>query len=259
MSVELAVDHVEKRFGGIVAVDDVSLTVRRGSITGLIGPNGAGKSTLFNLITGVYPPTSGDIVVDGTNVTGSPGTAIAQMGIGRTFQTPRGFASLSVLENVEVMLDDPRDGFFNALLRRDRRVVERRDRARAALARVALEDRAGDAYGNLSSGEQRLLEIARQLVREPRALLLDEPTAGVHPSLQDRLAQVLRDLNESGVTVLVVEHNIGFLMALATDLHVMARGALIASGDPQEVSRDQAVIDAYLGTGGERRHAPSRG
>jgi branched-chain amino acid transport system ATP-binding protein len=247
VSIELRTQDVQRRFGGLIAVAGVTLAIEPGSITGLIGPNGAGKSTLFNLITGVYPPSEGEVFVGGENVTGRRAEQIAAMRIGRTFQTPRGFPSLSAAENVEVMLEDPREGFVGALFRRDAARGRRRELVREALARVGLADRADHPFGSLSSGEQRLLEIARQLVREPKALLLDEPTAGVNPDLQGRLRDVVLDLNKEGVTVLVVEHNLGFLMSLATRLHVLAAGRLIASGTPQEIARDPAVIEAYLG------------
>jgi branched-chain amino acid transport system ATP-binding protein/branched-chain amino acid transport system permease protein len=257
MSVRLRVQDVERHFGGLVAVGGVTLEVEPGSITGLIGPNGAGKSTLFNLVTAVYPPTVGDVFVGDERVTGVSAAKVADMGIGRTFQTPRGFPSLSVTENVEVMLADRRERFLGALLRPSRGTA-RREQAREALTRVGLQDRADEPFGSLSSGEQRLLEIARQLVRTPRALLLDEPTAGVHPALQERLREVILELHRQGVTLLIVEHNLGFLMSLATHLHVMSAGRLIASGAPETVSSDPAVIKAYLGTT-EEDHAPAGG
>lgn len=249
MSVSLRTDHITKRFGGLNAVDDVTLTVEAGSITGLIGPNGAGKSTMFNLVTRVLDPTDGQIFIGDVDSTALSSAQVAGLGVARTFQTPRGFRSLSVLDNVEVMLPAPRDNLLQALLKPAVHDTSRRERAMEALATVGLAERAKEPFGNLSGGEQRLLEIARQLVREPRALLLDEPTAGVHPALQERLRGLLRASNAAGVTVLLVEHNLSFLMAVASYVHVMASGRLLASGKPKEISNDPVLIEAYLGRG----------
>ena len=248
MSLEVRADKIQKRFGGLLAVDQVSLVVEAGSITGLIGPNGAGKTTTFNLLTGVLGTDSGQITIGGEDVTGCGPAAVAGLGVGRTFQTPRGFPSLSVLENVQAVLPDRRDRLVSALFAL-RGTPGNRERAMGALEHVGLADRAAEPFGNLSIGEQRLLEIARQLVREPRVLLLDEPTAGVHPSLQGRLRDLLLALHADGMTILTVEHNLGFLMSIATHLYVMTQGRLIASGDARSVASDPAVIDAYLGRG----------
>jgi branched-chain amino acid transport system ATP-binding protein len=248
MSVELRAEGIQKRFGGLLAVDQVDLVIEPGSITGLIGPNGAGKTTTFNLLTGVLQTDVGTVTIDGVDVTGAGPAAVAAHGVGRTFQTPRGFPSLTVLENVEVVLPDPRDRMLRALFGFGR-AAGNRDRARDALDKVGLLDRAEEPFGNLSIGEQRLLEIARQLVREPKILLLDEPTAGVHPSLQGRLRELLLGLHEGGMTILTVEHNLGFLMSIATHLYVMTLGRVIASGDARSVANDPAVIEAYLGRG----------
>lgn len=246
MSVPIELEGVSKSFGGLRAVRDVSFRIEPGSITGLIGPNGAGKSTLFNLITRVLDVTDGKILVGDKDVTSMPPARVAGLGVARTFQTPRGFESLSVIENVEVMMPAPRETLLGALFSRGA-PQEARDRAMAALERVGLVHRADDVYSDLSAGEHRLLEIARQLVREPRALMLDEPTAGVHPDLQDQLRQLLVGCQRDGMTILVVEHNLGFLMSIATDIHVLAQGTHIASGTPAEIARNADVRAAYLG------------
>ncbi len=243
----LRAEGVTKRFGGLAAVDDVSLSIEPGSVTGLIGPNGAGKSTMFNLVTRVLEVTEGRLYVGDVEITGSSPVEVAGMGVARTFQTPRGFESLSVIENVEVMLHTRREAFFGALFGSSRGDRQIRADAVEALAKVGLEGRADDRYSNLSSGEHRLLEIARQLVRRPTVLLLDEPTAGVHPTLQGRLRDLLFELNRDGVTVLLVEHNLGFLMSVASYIHVMALGRLLASGPTAEIAKDPVVIEAYLG------------
>jgi branched-chain amino acid transport system ATP-binding protein len=248
MTCKLRTAEVSRWFGGLAAVKDVTVAVDPGSITGLIGPNGAGKSTLFNVMTGILPASQGRVFVDDVDVTSKRPADIASLGIGRTFQTPRGFPTLSVRENVEVMLKDEREKLFKAVFagnlfskpKGNGRVVE-------ALETVGLSDRKDDAFLNLSSGEQRLLEIARQLVREPRVLLLDEPTAGVHPSLQATLRDLFLDLHEQGVTLVIVEHNLAFLMELAERVYVMANGKVIKSGDPGTVSNDPEVMEAYLG------------
>lgn len=247
MSLTLRLEHVDKYFGGLQAVSDASLDVQAGSITGLIGPNGAGKSTLFNLITRVQDVTRGNIFVDDRDVTQLSAAKVASLGLARTFQTPRGFNSLSVVENVEVMIPSEREALIPALFSKGRRSSEHRDRAITALDTVGLTHRADEAYDQLSTGEHRLLEIARQLVREPRALMLDEPTAGVHPDLQEHLKKLLVRCHGEGMTIVVVEHNLSFLMSIATQVHVLTNGSILASGTPTEISRNANVLDAYLG------------
>jgi branched-chain amino acid transport system ATP-binding protein len=246
VSVPIELDGVSKAFGGLQAVRKVSLRIEPGSITGLIGPNGAGKSTLFNLITRVLPVTEGRVTVGDHDATAMTAAQVSGLGVARTFQTPKGFESLSVLENVEAMIKVPRETMWRALFTRgdDR---EERERALTALDTVGLRHRADDVYGDLSAGEHRLLEIARQIVREPKVLMLDEPTAGVHPDLQDQLRELLLRCRADGMTVVVVEHNLGFLMSIATAVHVLADGELIASGSPQQIAQDPVVRDAYLG------------
>ena len=247
----LTLDKVTKRFQGLKAVggdDGLSFTVREGGFLGLIGPNGAGKSTTFNLISGVLKPTSGRALLDGEDLSQLRASDIASRRLGRTFQTPRAFASLDVLSNVMIGADHPEDGMLAALTRRfrgaDRGIAER---AEAVLARVGLADRRYDEVGNLSGGELRMLEVARQLVREPRILLLDEPTAGVDPTLQTRLAALLRDLHAQGTTLVVVEHNLHFLLGLADAVVVLQNGRLLAEGSPAEIRSNAGVIAAYLG------------
>lgn len=250
MSAAIRVQDLTKRFGGLTAVDRVTFEIVPGTINGLIGPNGAGKTTVFNLVSRVLDPSEGTITVGGADVTSKSAAEVAGLGVARTFQTPRGFETLSVVENVQVMLRSPAESFFGGLFGGRGQERELREQSMATLERVGLSDRADDAYDNLSGGEHRLLEIARQLVRQPRVLLLDEPTAGVHPTLQAGLQSLLEQLHAEGVTILLVEHNLGFLMALAEHVHVMALGRLIASGAPAEISRNSLVIDAYLGRKG---------
>lgn len=249
----LHLDRVQRNFGGVQAVRDCTFEVAQGSLTGLIGPNGAGKSTVFNLISGLIAPAGGEIVFDRQSIGGRRPEQIANMGVGRTFQTPRAFLSLTALENVCASASDPGDRLRSALSgswRSGATDLERR--ARSLLERVGLGERADMQADLLSGGELRMLEVARQLIRTPRILLLDEPTAGVDPALQNRLAELLRGLNQDGVTLLVVEHNLGFLLSLAERIVVMAAGTVLSEGTPEQIRNDQAVVSAYLG----QRHAP---
>ncbi|WP_108262218.1 ABC transporter ATP-binding protein [Mangrovicoccus ximenensis] len=247
----LKLDGVVKEFAGFRAVggpEGLSFGVRRGGFLGLIGPNGAGKSTTFNLISGVMPPTRGSVTLDGAEISQLSTAGTAALGLGRTFQTPRAFGSLSIIDNVMVGLAHPEEGPLAAMLGRWK-PAERQflGRAEAALERVGLAGRRHDSVSNLSGGELRMLEVARQLVREPRILLLDEPTAGVDPALQGKLSEILAGLHAAGTTLIVVEHNLGFLMSLADSVVVLQNGALLAEGTPDDIRRDPAVIAAYLG------------
>ena len=245
MSWDIRVEGVSKHYSGVKAVDGVSLVVPSGTVAGLMGPNGAGKSTLFNVITRVVDPTSGRVHLGEHVVTNMKIRDFSQLRIGRTFQTPRCFLSLSVLDNVMGMLEDPRDTLFGALVRRSRRGAQ--TRASEFIERVGLHSRLTDRAASLSGGERRMLEIARQLAREPKILLLDEPTAGLDRGHQATLHKLLESLADEGVTILLVEHNVGFLMSVAPNIHVMAQGQLIMSGTPSEVAADPGVIDAYFG------------
>lgn len=247
----LDVEGVSKRFAGIQALggdDGLSFQVHRGSFVGLIGPNGAGKSTLFNLLSGVLPADTGTIAFEGSDITADTSHQRAEHGIGRTFQTPRTFESLTVLDNVVVGATSPGEQLRAALGRKWRRhesgLVEQ---ARHILGQVGLADRASEPIGDLSGGELRMLGVARQLIRRPTLLLLDEPTAGVHPLLQDRLADLLTGLHRQGMTLVVVEHNLHFLLAMADHILVLTQGQLLAEGPPSHIRGDPAVISAYLG------------
>jgi ABC-type branched-subunit amino acid transport system ATPase component len=243
----LEVREVRKSFGGVKALDGASLTVEGGTVSGLIGPNGAGKSSLFNVITGLTVPDSGDIVLDGEVVTGSSFSDISRRGVGRAFQSPRGFASMTVVENLEVGLDDAGETVWGGLRRGRRRDPAVRERSEGVLDRLAISELRDVPYTELSGGELRLLEIGRHLMRDTKFLLLDEPTAGVIPTMQHRLANVIRGLVDEGTTVLIVEHNLGFVFGLATHVDVMLKGRVLVSGTPHEVQADARVIDAYLG------------
>ncbi len=247
----LELQHVTRRFGGHAAVLDVSLQVTAGSITGLIGPNGAGKSTLFNLVAGALAPSAGRILLDGRRLDGERPHRVVARGVARTFQVPRPFPAMTVLENVMLAAQGQLGERFwtnwtrpTAVAREERR---HRDRARALLDFLALGAHASQPARVLSGGQRKLLEIGRALMTEPRLLLLDEPAAGVSPALRDTLVDRIAALNRQGVTVLVIEHNLDVVMELCRPVVVMVGGALLAAGDPDAVRADPRVIDAYLG------------
>jgi ABC-type branched-subunit amino acid transport system ATPase component len=247
----LVVDKVTKRFGGLKAVggdDGLSFTVEKGAFVGLIGPNGAGKSTLFNLISGVLKPNSGQVRLNGVNLAAIHPSDIAAHGLGRTFQTPRAFVSLSVLDNVLVGADNVGEHLKSALSGNWRQTeTTLKNLAEEVLERVGLKDRINDIVANLSGGELRMLEVARQLVRDPQVLLLDEPTAGVDPSLQRKLSDILVELHKEGRTLIVVEHNLQFLLQVSETVVVLQNGEKLAEGTPEEIRSNAKVIAAYLG------------
>jgi branched-chain amino acid transport system ATP-binding protein len=250
VSARLEVRELVRTFDGVRAVDGATLDVGAGSITGLIGPNGAGKSTLFNCVSGFLRPESGRVELDGKRIDRRAPHRIARAGLVRTFQTPRALTRMTVLENV--VLATPRnDGerLGRGLAPRARR-RERSARARAVelLALVRLDGHADSLAGTLSGGQRKLLELVRALMVEPRILLLDEPMAGVSPSLRVELLEHILALRErNGVTLLIVEHDLDFVMRASDRVIVMNDGRVIAQGSPDEVRVDERVVDAYLG------------
>jgi neutral amino acid transport system ATP-binding protein len=256
-------DGVVKRFGGIRAVDGASMQVREGSITALIGPNGAGKTTFFNVITGFYRPDGGAATFDGAEILGRPPYAIARHGMVRTFQITKALAAMSVLDNMMLGApDQPGEKLTNVILRpaswRDRE-NEVREQAMELLEVFNLTRLADEYAGTLSGGQRKLLELARALMARPRFLLLDEPMAGINPTLGRRLLEHMQRLRSTeGVTFLFIEHDMEVVMNHSDRVIVMAEGRVIADGEPAEVRADQAVIDAYLG-GSAGEVAPAAG
>jgi branched-chain amino acid transport system ATP-binding protein len=232
----LEVTRVTKRFGGVVANQEVSFQVAPGELVGVIGPNGAGKSTLFDVITGVQPPDAGEIRLDGRPIAGLRPDQVSRLGVGRTFQKLRPFSQMTVIENVMV-------GAFQ----KTRDPEEAREIAREVLHRVGLSEKTGARAGALSTGQRKRLELARALATGPRLLLLDEVTGGVDQGTIPGLIELVRELHKTGMTLVVIEHNMRVIRAIAQRIVAFHLGQVIADGPPEAVMQDRRVIEAYLG------------
>ena len=250
--ITLEARNMTRRFGGLIAVNDVSFDVQRGEIFGLIGPNGAGKTTLFNLMTGLTPPSSGTLAYNGKDVTALAPHKIAKLGMARTFQNIRLFGNLSALENVKIAQHvHTKSGIWTGVFGLPPSPAEEkkvRDKAYQLLELVGLVDKAEDEAKNFSYGDQRRLEIARALALEPKILLLDEPAAGMNPNEKGALSDFIRRVRDLfSLTVILIEHHVPLVMGLCDRIAVLNFGQLIALGIPEEVANNPAVIEAYLG------------
>jgi len=241
MSKMLEVTGLTKKFGGLTAANKASINFEKGEIVGLIGANGAGKTTLFNMVAGEFPPTEGKIVFNGKEIQGNPGYKMCHMGIGRTYQIVKPFSSLTVLDNVVV----------GALLK-DSNVKRAREKARKVIDLVGLGYRADVVGADLNLPELKRLELARALATDPELLLLDEVMAGLNPADSDKMIELVKEINKTGITIIIIEHVMKAIMRLSDRIYVLNQGCLIAQGKPEEVSNDPEVIKSYFG---EKRYA----
>ncbi|MFD0825401.1 ABC transporter ATP-binding protein [Neobacillus sp. M.A.Huq-85] len=247
----LKIEGITKRFGGLIAVSEVSLQVNQGEIFGLIGPNGAGKTTFFNMLTGIYKPNDGKILFENQSVHGLKPFRIAQLGISRTFQNIRLLKDETVIENVMVgMFGKTHTGLWSAILglRSSKKEAEMvREESRKILEIVGLKGFEEELAGSLSYGNQRRVEIARALVSKPKLLLLDEPTAGMNDEETDEIGELIVRIRENGTTVILIEHNVGWIMGLCDRIAVFDHGEKIADDEPELIISNPAVIEAYIG------------
>jgi branched-chain amino acid transport system ATP-binding protein len=241
----IEVRGVSKAYGGVVANADISMTVEKGGITGLIGPNGSGKTTLFNSIVGYHPIDAGSIKFEGKEISKLPVQKIARLGLLRTFQQTRIYGAMNGVENMLISLPHRKMSFADTFGRNSKKDYEQADRL---LEFVGLYEKRFLRAGSLSFGQQKLLEFAMALMNEPTGLLLDEPTAGINPTLINGLIDRLKRANtEFGITLFIIEHNMRVIMNMADKIYCLAHGQLLAEGTPERIQHDQRVVDAYLG------------
>ena len=243
----LEINNLNKHFGGLKAVDDCSFQVEPNSIVGLIGPNGAGKTTLFNLITGVITSDNGRILYEGEDITKMKTYARAKRGIARTFQAIRIFPELTALENILVALKGNQQSLTQFLRSNTKEQARLIDEAHRYLKRVGLDVKANHKAGDLSYGQQKLLEIIRAVAQGGEFIMLDEPAAGVNPNMLNQIVDVIKELHSEGRTFLIIEHDMGFIMKISQKIVVLDFGHVIAQGKPQEIQKNKKVLEAYLG------------
>lgn len=247
----LSAQGLHKSFGGLKAVNNAKIEVKKGSITGLIGPNGAGKTTLFNLLSNFIKPDKGEIIFDGQPINNLPSHKIANLGFVRTFQVARVLSRLSVLENMLLASQQQTgENFLNVWFQRKqirKEELENRDKAMAILESVGLIKKVNDYAGGLSGGQRKLLEMGRALMTNPQLILLDEPAAGVNPTLIGEICEHILNWNKQGITFLIIEHNMDVIMSLSHHVWVLAEGINLADGTPEQIQSNSQVLEAYLG------------
>lgn len=242
----LRIENLKKSFGGVVATNDVSMHFPKDSLSAVIGPNGAGKTTFFNLISGVFPPDSGRILLDGQDIVGLPSNEIVHRGVGRAFQVSKLFKTLTVEESLRGALMSP---LGKSLQLRERfPLAQTRDRAHEVMEQLGLQKKADIVSGNLSHGDQKLLDVALALVLKPKVLLLDEPVAGMGPEEREQMIETVHALwKKGGLTVVLIEHDMDIVFRISQNIHVLSYGKLLAEGNAEQIRTNPAVIEAYLG------------
>lgn len=243
----LKIQNLSKHFGGIKAVNNCSFEIKRGKITALIGPNGSGKSTIFNLISGVIKVDSGKVLFDSKDITNLSVDKISNIGISRIFQKSRLFNNLTIKENMLLAFDNEDEKFWKSFFGLNNYTNEKKEKIKEMLKLVKMNEHEGKYAGNLSFGQKRLVEIVRAIINPHRLLMLDEPVAGVTPLLRKELSEVLLKLKEKGETILIIEHDMNFVLNLADEVIVMDEGKVIAQGKPEQIKNNKKVLEAYLG------------
>lgn len=242
----LRIENLKKSFGGVVATNDVSINFPKDSLSAVIGPNGAGKTTFFNLITGMFPPDSGRILLEDQDIVGMPSNRIVQLGVGRAFQVSKLFKTLTVEESLRGALQSPLGRSLQLAGRFP--LAQTRDRAHEVMAQLGLQKKADVVSGNLSHGDQKLLDIALALVLKPKVLLLDEPVAGMGPEEREQMIETIYALwKRGGITLVLIEHDMEIVFRVSQRIHVLSYGKLLAEGTAEEIRTNEAVIEAYLG------------